>query len=90
MFGTLSMFDDQVVSLSLAQVADIQDELYSIQETVRDNPVLSARIQHVIKKLNGHSARRAKLRSMLDIDEDQVSALGLSTLVQQAQLQCQQ
>lgn len=90
MFGTLSMFDDQVVSLSLAQVADIQDELYSIQETVRDNPVLSARIQHVIKKLDSHSVRRAKSRSMLDVDEDQVRALGLSTLFRQAQLQSQQ
>ncbi len=87
MFGNISMMEDQVVSLSLAQVAEIQDELYTILEAVRKDPVLSARVSRIIKTFETRSKQSSYTQ---DIDEDYSHMLGLSTLIAQAQQQCQQ
>jgi hypothetical protein len=85
----MTMVDDQVV-LSLAQVAEIQDELYSIQEAVRGNPVMSARVQRLIRTVGALPDKTAYGRSTREIEEEHAHMVGISKLMIQAQQQCQQ
>jgi hypothetical protein len=84
------MIDTQMVTLSVAQLADIQDELYSIQELVRDHPVASARLRQLLKKIDTMSSKPPQWHSVQDLEEAYDHMVGLSTLVMQAQQQCQQ
>lgn len=90
MFGGNLFMEENVVNLSLAQVAEIQDDLYMIQEAVRKDPVLSARINKLIKRFDAYSARSAWHAPAREIEEEPVHMTGLSTLIAQAQQQCQQ
>lgn len=78
-----------MVTLSIAQVAEIQDELYSVQEAVRGNPVLSAKLQRIIRKLEATPDVKRN-QAMREVEEDYVRMFGLSKLMVQAQQQCQQ
>jgi hypothetical protein len=90
MYREFSVLDDRVVSLSIIQVAEIQDDLYTILEAVRRDPVTSARVSKLIKKFDGYQNRTARYQAEKDIEEEQIQMLGLSKLMVQAQMQCQQ
>ncbi len=88
MLYSMGMSGSQVVKLSLAQVAEIQDELYRIQDAVSDNPVASAQVYHLIKMLE--SSLYPRRAPETDMEDEYAQMTGLSTLIAQAQQQCQQ
>jgi hypothetical protein len=90
MFGGFMTDDEQTVVLSVAQVAEMQDELYSILEAVRSDPVLSAKVNRVIKRLEKRPERSLRQRMNQAIEEEQLQMMGFSKLMMQAQQQCQQ
>lgn len=90
MFGEGSVIDDRIVTLSIAQVAEIQDELYTILESVRKDTILSARVSRLIKKFDAHQNRTMRYKTEKMIEEEQINMLGLSKLMAQAQMQSQQ
>ncbi|NJN65440.1 MAG: hypothetical protein HC884_01380 [Chloroflexaceae bacterium] len=94
MFRETMLFDSpigtQITTLSVAQLADIQDELYRIQEMVRDHPVAGARIRQLIKKLDAMSSKPPHWYSVREAEEECDHMVGLSKLMMQAQQQCQQ
>ncbi|NJO08099.1 MAG: hypothetical protein HC876_22700 [Chloroflexaceae bacterium] len=90
MFGEGSMIEDRIVTLSIAQVAEIQDELYTILESVRKDTILSARVSRLIKKFDTHQNRTVRYKTERIIEEEQINMLGLSKLMAQAQMQSQQ
>jgi hypothetical protein len=87
-FGSSLLTEEHVIALSLAQVAEIQDELYRIHEAVRKDPLNSARVMRLIKKFDAHSRQTAGYNQ--DTEEDYSHMVGLSKLIAQAQQQCQQ
>ncbi len=90
MFNGFEMYTNQTVVLSVAQVAEIQDELYSILEAVRHDPVVSARVMRVVRKIEAQQEQTVPADRYRAIEEEQAEMLGLSTLMIQAQQQCQQ
>lgn len=82
------MFGKQCVTLSVAQVAAIQDDLYRLLDSVSSNPIATARIQNLIKQFDSHSTSSEE--TVREIEEDQAYLSGYSTLMIQAQRQCQQ
>jgi hypothetical protein len=90
MFHGFEMYTKQTVVLSVAQVAEIQDELYSILEAVRQDPVLSARVMRVVRTFEAQQDHAVPSERYRAIEEEQAQMLGLSTLMIQAQQQCQQ
>lgn len=90
MFGEMTAIGSQTVVLSVAQIAEIQDELYDILEAVRSNPVLRAKVGRVIKRIETRPEHTTSFRLTPEMEEEHAHMPGLSRLIMQAQQQCQQ
>lgn len=90
MFGETASMGNQTVVLSVAQVAEIQDELYDVLEQVRSNPVLCAKVSNVIKRIESRPEQSTSFRLTPEMEEEHSQMYGLSKLIMQAQQQCQQ